>query len=204
MSIYLFTEKEQAHILANYTKFLVVRHPMSRLISAYYNKLTGEDPGYESARRSVIARRANHKAAELKTEIPRFEEFVRALLDPKWLTRGDRHWQPMHSLCTPCAVHYDYVLKLESLENDMKLFANALATKDKPASYLNSLYGVKNKNHHQKKSADAQPDIAQELRNLTSDEKQRVLDRFRLDMDLFGYHLATKTDRMSSDDLTTC
>ena len=110
----------------------------------------------------------------------------------------------MHNLCSPCAVHYDYVLKLESMKDDNNLFVDALATHEKPVSYLRSLLTVRNKNRHQKKSHDVAPDIAVELQNLTDAEKEQVIETYRLDMDLFGYDIETESARMNVDDLTTC
>ncbi|KAK7026752.1 hypothetical protein SK128_003068 [Halocaridina rubra] len=40
--------------------------------------------------------------------------------------RMDNHWRPQYSLCKPCALPYEYVLKMESLNEDLQFLVQKL------------------------------------------------------------------------------
>ncbi|XP_035674728.1 carbohydrate sulfotransferase 11-like isoform X1 [Branchiostoma floridae] len=118
--------------LTNYTKFMIVREPLERLLSAYQDKfrygravrefernygehfLEVRTPN--DAERWQKAARAAHSKARLNIT---FAEFVRGVL-----TGEDRyfniHWQPQHLICHPCRIHYDYIGHLETMHDDVK------------------------------------------------------------------------------------
>ncbi|XP_050709127.1 carbohydrate sulfotransferase 11-like [Eriocheir sinensis] len=49
-----------------------------------------------------------------------FAEFLRFISEAGRGTKEQRneHWRPMHELCQPCAVHYDFIGKYENLKED--------------------------------------------------------------------------------------
>lgn len=126
-----------AHMLATYTKFLFVRHPFERLLSAYKNKLerrpdagggggtggggTGGAGGYFQSRfgRRIVRRyRANATARALRDgDDVTFAEFAAFVADTRD-TVFNEHWAPVHRLCRPCAVDYDFIGRHESLFQD--------------------------------------------------------------------------------------
>lgn len=113
-----------ADMLAAYTKFLFVRHPFERLLSAYRNKL--EQRQQDSSRyfqsrfgRRIVRRyRANATARALRDgDDVTFAEFAEFVADTRD-TVFNEHWAPIDRLCRPCAVNYDFVGKHESLFQD--------------------------------------------------------------------------------------
>lgn len=40
---------------------------------------------------------------------------------------GDAHWLPMHTMCSPCAMHYQYFVRLETFSEDMQYLSQALS-----------------------------------------------------------------------------
>ena len=102
------------HRLKTYFKFITVRHPFDRLVSAYKDKLgamAGRYLGGLHARRIKQRYRAvnvttGHRPGGRVT----FAEFIRYVLDtePQNL---DVHWRDYGRLCDPCRVHYDYVVR---------------------------------------------------------------------------------------------
>ncbi|KAJ3587063.1 hypothetical protein NHX12_013453 [Muraenolepis orangiensis] len=110
--------------LRSYLKFLFVREPFERLVSAYRNKFTRRyNTAFHKRYGTEIIRRhrpgARPAALEAGDDVS-FLEFVRYLVDPR--TRRDRplneHWERAHALCHPCLLHYDVVGKYETLERD--------------------------------------------------------------------------------------
>uniref|UniRef100_A0A8C6WT93 Carbohydrate sulfotransferase n=1 Tax=Neogobius melanostomus TaxID=47308 RepID=A0A8C6WT93_9GOBI len=110
--------------LRTYLKFLFVREPFERLVSAYRNKFTRS---YNTAFHKrygtkIIQRyRPNPKPESLeKGSDVSFVEFVQYLVDPRTQREDsfNEHWERVHSLCHPCLIHYDVVGKYETLEPD--------------------------------------------------------------------------------------
>ncbi|KAL6107547.1 chst14 [Pungitius sinensis] len=115
--------EEIRYRLEHYFKFMFVREPMERLLSAYRNKF-GEIESYQRKYGVEIARRyrkppAKDAAAPRGDDVT-FSEFVRYLLDED-AERMNEHWMPMYNLCQPCAVRYDFIGSYERLEADAEL-----------------------------------------------------------------------------------
>ncbi|XP_047477644.1 carbohydrate sulfotransferase 11-like isoform X2 [Penaeus chinensis] len=128
--------------LLTYTKFLVVRHPLERLLSAFRNKFESNTSdakvfkrvygaqmirkyrrGSGSSSENLTSTEDLEKESAKKTgEGVRFSEFVSFLLDKKDLATVNEHWRPYESLCHPCAVSYDVIGKYETLEEDSERF----------------------------------------------------------------------------------
>uniref|UniRef100_G3PMS0 Carbohydrate sulfotransferase n=1 Tax=Gasterosteus aculeatus aculeatus TaxID=481459 RepID=G3PMS0_GASAC len=117
--------EEIRHRLQHYFKFMFVREPMERLLSAYRNKF-GEIESYQRKYGVEIARRyrkppaKDAAAAATRGDDVTFAEFVRYLLDED-AERMNEHWMPMYNLCQPCAVRYDFIGSYERLEADAEL-----------------------------------------------------------------------------------
>ncbi|XP_066533765.1 carbohydrate sulfotransferase 14 [Hoplias malabaricus] len=115
-----FSPEEIRHRLRHYFKFMFVREPMARLLSAYRNKF-GEIEAYQRKYGAEIVRRYRKGRAKdgrmIAGDDVTFAEFVRYLLDED-PERMNEHWMPMHNLCQPCAIGYDFIGSYERLEND--------------------------------------------------------------------------------------
>jgi len=116
------------HKLKNYTKFLFVRDPFVRLISAFRNKFALPDEYfYRQYASTMLQRYANISsppdsaqeafAAGIRVS---FAHFIQYLLDPQTekVKPFNEHWQQMNRLCHPCQIDYDFVGKLETLDED--------------------------------------------------------------------------------------
>ncbi|KAG7263217.1 hypothetical protein CRUP_036223 [Coryphaenoides rupestris] len=113
--------EEIRYRLKHYFKFLFVREPMERLLSAYKNKF-GEIEAYQKRYGAEIVKRyrkgqGGKSAAAAKGDDVTFSEFVRYLLDED-VDRMNEHWMPAYNLCQPCAVSYDFVGSYEHLQRD--------------------------------------------------------------------------------------
>ncbi|XP_033209058.1 carbohydrate sulfotransferase 10-like [Belonocnema kinseyi] len=100
-------------------KFLVVRHPFERLLSAYRDKLEhmeGREYYYRRFGRHITYKyRQNKKENDTRLE-PLFVEFLEFIAKEKYF---DEHWVPYYETCMPCDIKYDYILKLESLNEEI-------------------------------------------------------------------------------------
>ncbi|KAM9785839.1 carbohydrate sulfotransferase 11 isoform 2-T2 [Neosynchiropus ocellatus] len=110
--------------LRSYLKFIFVREPFERLVSAYRNKFTRSyNTAFHKRYGTKIIRRhrpdPDKRALENGSDVT-FLEFVQYLVDPRTQREEplNEHWERVHSLCHPCLIHYDVVGKYESLEPD--------------------------------------------------------------------------------------
>lgn len=114
--------------LRKYTKFLFVRDPFVRLISAFRSKFELENEEfYRRFAVPMLRRYSNHSRppasaheafrAGLRVS---FANFIQYLLDPHTEQLGpfNEHWRQVHRLCHPCQIDYDFVGKLETLDQD--------------------------------------------------------------------------------------
>ncbi|CAL9702509.1 unnamed protein product [Knipowitschia caucasica] len=110
--------------LRSYLKFLFVREPFERLVSAYRNKFTRNyNTAFHKHYGTKIIRRhrpnPEPEALEKGSDVS-FLEFVQYLVDPRTQREDsyNEHWERVQSLCHPCMIHYDVVGKYETLEPD--------------------------------------------------------------------------------------
>ncbi|XP_066947276.1 carbohydrate sulfotransferase 11-like [Macrobrachium rosenbergii] len=113
--------------LKTYTKFLFVRHPIERLVSAYRNKLVINSTSAADFKKRFgvdILRRYRkgddaHNISKSGDGVT-FAEFVSYLIDRRHdsLHSLNEHWALYVDLCYPCSIKYDIIGKYETLEED--------------------------------------------------------------------------------------
>lgn len=98
------------------TSFLVVRHPLERLLSAYKDKIVHAVPKshHMSLRRRIIKTYRKKWKQNTEPPYPTFEEFVRYILRSKKIS--DMHWVSVTAFCTPCMFDFDYIAHMETLQ----------------------------------------------------------------------------------------
>uniref|UniRef100_H2Z9Y6 Carbohydrate sulfotransferase n=1 Tax=Ciona savignyi TaxID=51511 RepID=H2Z9Y6_CIOSA len=117
------------YVMKHYTKFVVVREPFDRALSAYKDKFLVK-PGYgrpaflklAKAIKEEYGNKSSQSSAK-QNAYPNFAEYVKYLVDPlndriPSHYSEPRHWQPQTDLCYPCNIRYDYVLRLENIEEE--------------------------------------------------------------------------------------
>ena len=62
----------------------------------------------------------NYRTNQKNTGPTRFSEFLEWWLDGKQKGSENEHWQTYRNLLNPCAYHWDYILKLENIEEESK------------------------------------------------------------------------------------
>ena len=116
---------KQKKLLKTMTKFLVVRHPFDRIVSAYTGKIANPmaKPRYYRKLQKEIIKKYRSDLSE-NTSPPTFAEYVRYLLDLTDDLTNPKDWrvvdcvQAYYSVCAPCDVKYDVIIKLETHDED--------------------------------------------------------------------------------------
>ena len=208
--------------LKSYFKFLVVRHPLERLVSAFRSKFQREN-------RYPYAKDFEHFLPYIKSQGKgknsnvSFSNFVSYLIieysistslfeenfsfdklnpvkvdkktafqiakridknhDPKLLPKGSKyfneHWAQFSTLCHPCHVSYDYVVKFETLLDD--------------AAYVLTKLGPHNQCMEEKypelfeRSESSSSKFDKYFSTLTPIQVEMLKEIYSIDFKLFGY-----------------
>ncbi|XP_076808513.1 carbohydrate sulfotransferase 11-like [Clavelina lepadiformis] len=111
----------------------MVRHPFDRMVSAYVDKLIYGAPGF-GAGFKTLSYELNAKYRHLRHNVEdrnktddgtaTFEDFVNYLVDTNGTNRP--HFSFYHTRCSVCTVHYDYIIKFETMREDIEYLQNYL------------------------------------------------------------------------------
>lgn len=114
--------------LETYKKFIFVRHPFVRLISAYRDKIQNTNQiYYELIGMDILKFFGNISNPPASVEkahadgiVPSFYHFIQYLLsfEAGNYTEFDAHWQQTFRLCHPCLIDYDFIGKMETVDED--------------------------------------------------------------------------------------
>lgn len=110
-------------ILKRLKKFIVVRHPLKRLLSAYLDKfLNVKDRHkykYIYLLKYILKNKSDNKTLKM---IPNFGNFVDFITDHKvpCSNRINSHWAPYWKICRAFQINYNYIIKFENLDIRIK------------------------------------------------------------------------------------
>ena len=174
--------------LDNYEKLLVVRHPFSRLYSAYYDKIYLGRLTHPKFYLGISERYFPGSTASGKLELS-FAQFAE-LVAHEYKTGAfvNRHWMTQYELCRPCQIRYDYVAKLETMDSDEPTIRFLMQAKQ-PMQELNAHSSVRDPGS-----------LRAVYRDVSEDVIERLLEIYEADFRLFGYswtaaNTAACTDR---------
>ena len=179
-----YSPEEIVYRLNTYYKFLFVRHPFERLVSAYRNKfidsynLTLFKELY--GRRIIRKYRQNPDSRSLKTgegvSFYEFTEFIQNS-DPQFM---DWHWKQFDLLCHPCLIYYDFIGRFENLHAEAETLLDILQMSGK-------VQFPHNKTSQYKLSTNV---IAKEyFKSLPLEAKEKLYEKYRHDFLMFGYSM---------------
>ena len=198
-----YTPSEIDHILSTYTKFMFSRHPFSRLLSAFNNKLA---PNSTDTRHRQIFREAvgeiiqliyhpcaYQRSRKVKTNCMEykvtFHDFVRFLINPLLESyQGNIHWRSNYELCKPCDIQYDIIGKYETLIDDANYVLKATKVDNLvkfPTGEGNAITSTHSSD--QKKLLNA-------YNNMTLEEIKSLVSYYKMDFLLFDYPIATSEE----------
>jgi hypothetical protein len=119
----------------DFTKFIFVRHPFERLVSAYRDRLASNVTKYHMNTGREIIRKFRKNPSRLSLEMGNdvtFPEFVTFVIDEwKKMKRPlDAHWRPVIDLCLPCDMQFHFIGKFETLNRDVDYLLRKLNETD--------------------------------------------------------------------------
>ena len=172
-------------MLSSYTKIIAVRDPVDRLLSAYRDKLqlrvTDKNKTkcqYCKRMGKEIMRQYRKNATKYQLDTGRFVtklEFFRYLTErpPYGL---NNHFRTYQDLCHPCTIQYDYIIKMETSDQDSNILIPLVfnSTEKLPV-------------YHQSSKGGTSLDTENQLSNLTLKERNGFLDSYAFDFESFGY-----------------
>ncbi|KAM6908924.1 carbohydrate sulfotransferase 12-like [Xenentodon cancila] len=172
--------------LTNYTKFLFVRDPFVRLISAYRDKFekNNENEYFYNYTKHIM--RLYGKKFNLPKTVgeafasgvhPTFHDFIQYLLDPitQWHQPFEPHWRQMYRLCHPCSIQYDFIGHQETLTEDAEELLKILKLQDDiklPPSYVNMT---------------STEFVMNWFKTIPLEERRKLYNIYEKDFQLFGY-----------------
>ncbi|XP_071958510.1 carbohydrate sulfotransferase 9-like [Antedon mediterranea] len=173
------TRDEIATILKTYKKFMILREPFSRILSAYRNKFEENNRMSILLRNSFvpkIIRKYRTKPEQTKgIKSVTFREFINYLADTSngLLTDPEEHWREAYRLCYPCEIDYDYYGHFETLTEDSTYIIKALNLSIEYPQSTNP-------------TNSSETSILEEYYSqISSGEIEKLKDRYRIDMLLF-------------------
>lgn len=184
--------KEQARVLRNSVRVIIVRHPFTRILSAYRDKMTKMEPGpkkfgFRKLQKEIIAqyRTAN---SSIDSPFPTFPEFVQYVIDETeglistqdWREKV-RCWVTYWAHCNVCTTDYSFIMKLETMADDKKFLVTLANMKELKKASSDEWLHLKNAT-----SRDLAPQFYSQL---TRGQIMHLYDHYKLDFDLFGYNV---------------
>jgi len=180
-----FPKPKDNRALRDTYRFMVVRHPFERILSAFRDKLESldrdlinRDGWYFSkyGKAIVSGYREDMSGNSSSKAEPTWREFVTYLLDTP-LTKFDEHWMPMWMLCSPCVVRYDAIAKMESFSEDTQYIISQAGLQD--------VLSVEWK--HRTGTVGNSEKIVDYYSQLTKSEIVGLYYKYQLDFELYGY-----------------
>ncbi|XP_071546658.1 carbohydrate sulfotransferase 11-like [Panulirus ornatus] len=181
------TTKERSRVFRHALRLLIVRHPFSRLLSAYMDKMMSITPKPEIFNfrelQLEIIRRYRPKNSNETLLFPTFEEFVQYVIDSTASLKTLKDWKkmvcwtPYWAHCGVCSHDYQFIMKLETIVEDERFLVTLADLQE-----LKQVHEWRNS----KSSANTTHSFFQQL---STHQMQQLHQRYMLDFQLFGYSI---------------
>ena len=177
-----YTKEDIVHRIKTYYKFMVVRHPLDRLVSAWIDKfLHPKDFDYILLNRHGPAILSKYRPWLSEAQIKSgkgvfFQEMIQYIL----AGHQNAHWDgPYSRTCQPCRINFDAIVKLETFNSDVApIINNKLKGR--------SIGTVVNK--HGKTSWDKQfVKVLSEYKNVSKADFENTVKKYMDDFIQYGY-----------------
>jgi len=169
--------------ISNYYKFMFVRNPTRRIISAYRNKFNEIEAFYKTYGKKINEifhpkrLHQNYEGKVIGDDIA-FLDFIKYLNEGVELIDMNEHWMPMSLLCQPCVMGYNFIGSTENIDEDSETVLRSI----KAPSQV----------HFPKRQSYYKP-TSKSLENfylslLPRNTLHEFVQRYSLDYNMFSYH----------------
>lgn len=189
---YSLTENQRLYKIQNYWKFIILRNPLERLLSAFINKLSSpldfsssNMDTFELHKHSIMEQyhpklmKNRHSGEDVLLD---FETYLRWIIDtPNY--KLNEHFAPIVDLAQPCRIKYHFYGNFKMYSSDMKLI---MAKVGAPREWFID----KSSHKHGRETKD----LMIPFYSLVSQEvKQRLLKNIRKDLEFYYTLFPEKT-----------
>ncbi|XP_078348729.1 carbohydrate sulfotransferase 11-like isoform X1 [Oculina patagonica] len=168
-----YRSEEKSFRLKTYFKFIFVREPLHRLLSAFKDTFIGKNRNFSKKIRQGIVKALRAQDFDPNGESNlTFSEFVQFYSrDVKEL---NPHWRQYEDLCYPCFINYDFIGHLETLKEDASLLLKMAGIED-----LVTFPPIHN--------STGSSDMIDFYSTVRPEYITRLADKYRNSFELFGY-----------------
>ncbi len=163
--------------LVTHFKFLFVREPFHRLLSAYKDKFFGKNRVYTNRLRQTIIKAYRPQDVETvgtKTNNVTFTEFLKYIVTSSNYLARNPHWRKYQHLCFPCTFKFDFIGHFETLADDAPYMLKKAGIDDRVA-------------FPPLRSSRADSDFMTYYSQVPRDIISKLGEAFRSDFEMFGY-----------------
>ena len=177
-------------------KFIAVRHPFTRLYSAWKDKFfhhpDSQIKGYNEILSgkewvSYIVKMKKYEAKIKNSEFVHkptnakisFDSFLKSILENS--SFRNMHWGSYYSECWPCDVPYNYISKLENINEEADFIMEKINAPARIGTFPKT-------NHHSTGKNDVDK-VAEVFRKYDKEFVMSLYEKFRVDFELFGYDI---------------
>ncbi|XP_053660382.1 carbohydrate sulfotransferase 11-like [Anopheles marshallii] len=193
-------EQMKQNVASPVIRFLLVRDPMDRFVSAYEDLIVRpQSDNYRTLRRFIFREVYGINAPtatknDTSLPVPSFSDFTEFVL--RRTNVLDPHWNTYYNLCDPCFLQPTVIVKLETYDRDVAhllQLANVTTSADNYDNGRGDADGFAghrlNVNHH-RTSGDTlhrNASTLDRLAELTKEQFERLYRRYEVDFRLFHY-----------------
>ncbi|CAL4104856.1 unnamed protein product [Meganyctiphanes norvegica] len=122
-------------ILKSYKKFMFVRNPFNRVLSAYKDKLLKDDKKslynfHKEIGAKIQKKYRGYSSGGHDVTFPEFISFISEDSEVQTREQKNEHWISVHDICNPCGIQYDFIGKYEHLDEDAQYALNWMGVAD--------------------------------------------------------------------------
>ena len=166
--------------LREYYKFMFVREPLVRLLSAYKDKFMLNNTSFhKSYGRKIVKHTRKNAAANSKGDDVSLKEFLQYVTESR-VEDMNEHWMPFYELCQPCAVSYDFIGSFENLEADATQVLKELNVNEQVSFPKQQKYYQAGGSGYVK---------SKKFADVSSDVLRKALRKYSLDYKMFSYQM---------------
>lgn len=186
----------------NYTKFVVIRHPLERILSAYFNSKRPRRAKGEFGPTIKLFKKLLDYRKEETLSLPLFIEAITKTCLPLYT---NQHWRPYMQACNFCQVEYDHIIRMETMglsssasnHNDAAPILNMLGYNGNMLSDVHRNNRNRSGNPQTNRNIPYDPTsrVLLEYKDVPQYLMDKLLDRYKYDLELFGYSFNVTTLR---------